>query len=77
MLSDKLRRVRRTLTFRLTVWYAGIFTVSSLLAFFFFYLQIASILRERTDEDLSDDIGEFSALLAEKGIEEVKRTMIP
>lgn len=76
MLSDKLRRVRRTLTFRLTVWYAGIFTVSSLLAFFFFYLQIASILRERTDEDLSDDIEDFSALLAEKGIDEVKRTMI-
>jgi heavy metal sensor kinase len=76
MLSDKLRSFRRTLAFRLTVWYAGIFTVSSLLAFFFFYLQIASILRERTDEDLSDDIEEFSALLAEKGIEEVKRTMI-
>ncbi len=76
MLSDKLRSFRRTLAFRLTVWYAGIFTVFSLLAFFFFYLQIASILRERTDEELSDDIEDFSALLAEKGIEEVKRTMI-
>jgi heavy metal sensor kinase len=76
MLSDKLRSFRRTLAFRLTVWYAGIFTVFSFLAFFFFYLQIGSILRERTDEDLSDDIEEFSALLAEKGIEEVKRTMI-
>jgi heavy metal sensor kinase len=76
MLFDKLLRIRRTLAFRLTVWYAAIFTVSSLLAFFFFYLQIASILRERTDEDLLDDIGEFSALLAAKGIEEVKQTMI-
>jgi len=76
MLSDKLRSFRPTLAFRLTVWYAGIFTVFSLLAFLFFYLQIASILRERTDEELSDDIEDFSALLAEKGIEEVKRTMI-
>jgi heavy metal sensor kinase len=76
MLSDKLRSFRRTLAFRLTVWYAGIFTVFSLLAFLFFYLQIASILRERTDEELSDDIGDYSALLAEKGIEEVKRTII-
>ena len=76
MLFDNLRRLRSTLAFRLTIWYATIFTGSSLLAFFFFYLQIASILRERTDEDLLDDIREFSALLAAKGIEEVKQTMI-
>ena len=76
MLLEKLHRLRRTLAFRLTISYAAIFTVSSLLAFFFFYLQIASILRERTDEDLLDDVQEFSALFDEKGIEEVKRTMI-
>jgi heavy metal sensor kinase len=76
MFFDKLLRIRRTLAFRLTVWYATIFTVSSLLAFFFFYLQVASILRERTDEDLLDDITEFSSLLAVKGIAEVKHTMI-
>ena len=76
MLFDRLRSLRRTLAFRLTVWYAAIFTASSLLAFLFFYLQIASILRERTDEDLVDDAGEFSTLLAAKGLEEVKQTMI-
>ncbi len=76
MLFDKLRSLRRTLAFRLTVWYAAIFTASSLLAFFFFYLQIASILRERTDEELLDDIEEFSILFGEKGIDEVKQTMI-
>jgi heavy metal sensor kinase len=76
MLFDNLRRLRRTLAFRLTLWYAAIFTVSSLLAFLLFYLQIASILRERTDEDLLDDIKEFSALLADKGLEEVKQSMI-
>ena len=76
MLFDKLRRMRRTLAFRLTVWYAAIFTASSLCAFFFFYLQIAAILRERTDEELLDDIEEFSALFGEKGVDEVKQTMI-
>lgn len=76
MLFDKLRSPRRTLAFRLTLWYAAIFSASSLLAFFFFYLQIASILRERTDEDLADDIKEFSELLAAKGIDEVKGKMI-
>jgi len=76
MLFDKIRRLRRTLAFRLTVWYAAIFTASSLLAFFVFYLQIASILRERTDEELLDDIEEFSALFGDKGVDEVKQTMI-
>ncbi|HEY3306269.1 MAG TPA: HAMP domain-containing sensor histidine kinase [Candidatus Binatia bacterium] len=76
MLLDKLLRFRRTLAFRLTVWYAGIFTVSSLLAFFFFYLEIAAIISARTDEDLLDNVKEYSALLAEKGVEEVKRTMV-
>ena len=76
MWLDRLRRVRRTLAFRLTVWYAGIFTVFSLLAFFLFYLQIASIIRERTDEELRDGIKEFSALLAARGMEEVKQTMV-
>ena len=76
MLFEKLARIRRTLAFRLTLWYAAIFTASSLLAFFFFYLQIAAILRERTDEELLDDIEEFSTLFDEKGIDEVKRTMV-
>src|SRR5262245_16398183 len=57
-------------------WYAAIFTLSSLLAFLFFYLEIATILRDRTDEDLVDDIKEFSALLAAKGVGEVKQMMM-
>ena len=76
MFLERLRSARQTLAFQLTLWYAAIFTVCSLLAFFFFYLKIASILRERTDEELLEDTEEFSVLLAEKGLEEVKRTMI-
>jgi heavy metal sensor kinase len=76
MLSDKLRSFHRTLAFRLTVWYAGIFTLFAILAFVLFYFQIASIIRERTDDELLDGLKEFSALLASKGLEEVKQTMI-
>jgi len=76
MSFEKLRRFRRTLAFRLTLWYAGIFTVSSIVAFFLFYLQIASILRYRTDEELLDDLKEFAALLETKGMEELTETMI-
>ncbi len=76
MLLDKLRSVRRTLAFRLTLWYAGMFTASSLLAFFLFYLQIASIVAQRRDEELLDDVKEFSALLIAKGLQEVKDSMV-
>ncbi|MGB7951487.1 MAG: HAMP domain-containing sensor histidine kinase [Candidatus Binatia bacterium] len=76
MLLERLRSARQSLAFQLTLWYAAIFTVSSLLAFFFFYLKIASILIERTDEDLLGDADELSVLLEEKGFEEVKRAMI-
>jgi heavy metal sensor kinase len=76
MFLDKILSVRRTLAFRLTVWYAGIFTVSSLLAFLFFYLQITSIIRERTDAELVEGIAEFSALMTARGIDAVKRTMV-
>jgi len=76
MLFDKLLSFRRTLAFRLTLWYAGIFTISSLLAFSFFYFHIASILRDRTDGELLDDIKDFSVLLAENGVKEVKRAIV-
>lgn len=76
MWFDKLRSFRRTLAFRLTLWYAGIFTLSSLVAFLVFYLQIAAILDHRTDEDLLEDTEEFSDLLAAKGIGEVKAEMV-
>jgi heavy metal sensor kinase len=76
MFLNRLLNVRHTLVFRLTLWYAGIFTVSSLLAFLFFYLEVTSIIRQRTDAELSEIVQEFSALMAAKGIDAVKRTMI-
>jgi heavy metal sensor kinase len=76
MFLSKLRSVSRTLVFRLTVWYAGIFTLSSLLAFAFFYFQITSIVRERTDAELLESVEEFSALMSSKGVDAVKRAMV-
>jgi heavy metal sensor kinase len=72
----QLLSIRHTLVFRLTLWYAGIFAVSSLLAFSVFYLGIASIVRARTDAELLESIEEFSALLAARGLEAVERAII-
>ena len=69
---ERLRSYRKTLAFRLTLWYAGVFAVSSCVAFLLFYTLITSVFRERTDQELLSQAGEFSAVLATRGLEAVK-----
>ena len=64
--------LRNTLAFRLTLWYAGIFTISSCIAFLLFYMLITSWIRDRTDQELLDQVNRFSTLLAAEGVEAVK-----
>ena len=64
----KPSRFRSSLSFRLTLWYAGIFAVSSFVAFLLFYALITSVIRERTDQELISQAAQFSALLRERGI---------
>ncbi len=61
-----------TLAFRLTLWYAGIFTVSSCIAFLLFYMLISSVIRERTDQELLNQAGQFSTVLERRGLEAVE-----
>ena len=62
----------KTLAFRLTLWYAGIFTVSSCIAFLLFYMLITSVIRERTDQELLTQVGQFSTVLRTRGLEAVE-----
>lgn len=72
MFFEKILKLRHTLAFRLTLWYAGIFTLSSLAAFSVFYFSISTITQQYTDQELSNELSEFSFLLASKGMEAVK-----
>ena len=65
--------VQRTLAFRLTLWYAGVFLLSAAVAFAFFYYLITSALRGRTDQDLLAEVRSFSSVMTLQGIESVKR----
>jgi len=65
-------KLRNTLAFRLTLWYAGIFTISSCIAFFLFYMLITSLMQDQTDQELLEQVNRFSTLLATEGIEAVK-----
>src|SRR5512143_3327742 len=65
-------RFRNTLAVRLTLWYAGIFTVSSCIAFLLFYTLITSFFQDRTNQELLGQVSRFSTLFAGEGIESVK-----
>ena len=65
-------RLPRTLSFRLTLWYGVIFSLSSCLAFLFFYVLISTNLKQRMDSRLNEKISEFEAIYNLQGIEEVK-----
>ena len=62
----------RTLAWRLTLWYAAVFAASSLLALSVAYLLIVALVRERTDDDLREDVEEIAELLEEEGLDGVE-----
>ncbi len=70
------RRIRDTLAFRLTLWYAGVFTLSSCVAFLLFYALISSVIQDRTDQELLGQARRFGALLAREGVEEVTKAAV-
>ncbi|MDY6839141.1 MAG: ATP-binding protein [Thermodesulfobacteriota bacterium] len=72
MYLGKLLRLRHTLAFRLTVWYAGIFILSSFGGFLVFYLMNISLIQEATDQELLNERTEFATLLKSQGIDAVK-----
>ena len=75
-LSKKLFNVRHSLAFRLTLWYAGIFLVTSCVAFLFFYLLITTVIRERTDQDLLEEVRALVSIRNAQGIQAARRQAI-
>lgn len=75
MSSKKQHRLRDTLAFRLTLWYAGIFTLSSCVAFLSLYLLMKSDFKRRTYQELLNEFQEYSSLLEIKGFDTLKTVM--
>jgi heavy metal sensor kinase len=68
MSFERLLSLRKTLAFRLTLWYAGIFTLSSFVAFVLFYTVVLSVIQGRTDQELLGQARQFSTVLATQGL---------
>lgn len=76
MLLKRIFNLTGTLAFRLTAWYALIFTISSLLALSIFYYKISVITLEDSDRELMEEIEEFTTIMTDGGVEQVKRYMV-
>src|SRR5262245_53574377 len=72
MFSKLFPDLRRPLALRLTSWYAGIFAVSSALAFGVLYFVFVSVVRGRTDDDLEEDLQEFGSFMEHDGLDRVR-----
>lgn len=63
---------KKTLLFRLTILYAGIFSLSALLVFFFFYYKIHTVTMDGIDKELLEEIEKYYAVASEEGLDGVK-----
>ena len=71
--NRKLINISPSLAFRLTLWYAGIFLVTSFVAFLFFYFLITTVIRERTDQDLLEEVRALASIRKARGVEVAQR----
>jgi heavy metal sensor kinase len=69
-------KLRGTLAYRLTLWYAGILTISCIVIFLAFIFLVSSIIQDRTDQELLIEAKEYSGILASSGIDGAKAEII-
>ena len=69
-------RFLHTIAFRLTLWYAGIFIVSSFIMFILFSFFIYKIMLQKIDLDLKENVKVFSQVISREGINGASRFAI-
>jgi hypothetical protein len=73
MFLRSLRNLRKTVGFRLTVWYSGIFIFSSLLLFGLAYFLLSSSLSKQNQEAIQLKLKELSVFFESGGMELLER----
>jgi len=68
-------RLKGTLAFRLTLWYALLFGISALIAFVAIFLLIRAVVYKQRDHSLRAEIKEFSMIQAAGGLPELEAGM--
>ena len=75
MCSKKRISIRSSLVYRLTLWYAGIFSLFFFLAFVVFYIAMTSAFLRTADNQLISEVTEFVSTLAVYGLASMKTTV--
>ncbi len=73
MLLKPFERIRRTIGFRLTLWYSAIFILSSLILFGLAYLLLSSSLRKHDQDMVELKLRELLGLYETGGMQELER----
>lgn len=74
MFFDRINRLRHTLAFRLTLWYTTLFAVLAMIIFVLFYVLIASVIYQRTDENLLAQRNRLATVYNFQGVNMLLRT---
>lgn len=75
-LKNRMPDFFRTIAFRLTLWYAGIFSISSCVAFGLFYFLATTTLQDQVDQDLLEKAGYFSTIIQRNGLKGAKNLAV-
>ena len=76
MPSEHTIKLRHTLAFRLTLWYAGVSAVIVFLTISLFYILATNMIRDQIDEDLLNQMIKFSSLITTQGVDAGKRVAV-
>src|SRR6266404_5067713 len=69
MLLKRLSRIRRTITFRLILWYSAFFILSTSFLFIVAYVLLSSSVRKKDREAIHQKLGEYAAQYRAGGME--------
>ena len=61
-------KIFNTIAFRLALWFTGIFTICSAVAFILFYFLATQTIQRQTDQELLDNASKFSAIIRRNGL---------
>ncbi len=73
MFFERINKLRHTLAFRLTLWYAMLFVLSAFVVFVLFYMLITSVIHQRTDDNLLTLRNRLAAVYSLQGMDMLQR----
>src|SRR5882672_2810613 len=73
MFLKQLNRIRRTITFRLVLWYSGIFVLSTSFLFALAYVLLSSSMQQKEREEIHQKLEEYAAQYRLGGLDGMKK----